>query len=34
MRVAAEQFITEEVYWLLEEQSEAKHEYFNGEIFA
>jgi hypothetical protein len=34
MRVAGEQFTTEGEYWLLEEQPEIRHEYFNGEIFA
>src|SRR5687768_13215855 len=34
MRVLAPEFITEEEYWQLEEQSETKYEYFNGEIFA
>jgi Uma2 family endonuclease len=34
MQALAERYITEEEYWTLEEQSEVKHEYFNGEIFA
>jgi len=34
MRAFASQFITEDEYWELEDRSEIKYEYFNGEIFA